>query len=127
MAKAIQLDTSYRMVKIITEQTKNKPQKEWKENERQVLRPKEQKDVEEMDVNMLTMEKQNTLIKQGACFKCQKRGQVAKDCPPNKERIPMVTETKSNMKDLVTQIQTMTEKDKMKFVKLMDDEEKADF
>ena len=115
------------MAKIITKQTKNKPQKEWKENERRVLRPKEQKDVEEMDVNMLTMEKQNTLMKQGACFKCQKKGHIAKDCLPNKERIPMVQEKKSNMKDLVTLIQTMTEKEKMKFVKLMDDEEKADF
>ena len=127
IAKAIQFDTNYRMAKIITEQTKNKPQNEWKENERRVLRPKEQKDVEEMDVNMLTMEKRNTLMKQGACFKCQKKGHIAKDCPPDKGKTPTVPEKKSAAKDLVTQIQTMTKEEKMKFVELMDDEEKADF
>ena len=66
-------------------------------------------------------------MKQGACFKCQKKGNIAKDCPPNEERVPMMQEKKLMVKDLITQIQTMTEEEKMKFVKLMDDKEKADF
>ena len=92
------------------------------------MEPKEQKDhVDEKNINELMMEERSVLIKQGTCFKCQKKGHIAKNCPPNKERIPLVQEKKSMVKDLVTQIQTMTEEEKMKFVKLMDDEEKADF
>jgi hypothetical protein len=82
---------------------------------------------DEMDVNMLTIEERNTLMKQGVCFKCRKRGHIAKDCPPDKGKIPIVPEKKSAVKDLVTQIQNMTKEEKMKFVELMDDEEKTDF
>ena len=126
IAKAIQFDTNYQTAKIITEQTRNRPQNEWKENERWALEPKE-RNVDEINANMLTAEERNNFIKKGACFKCQKRGHIAKNCPLNKERIPMVQKKRSMVKDLVTQIQTMTEKEKMKFVELMDDEEKADF
>ena len=76
---------------------------------------------------MLTIEERNILMKQGVCFKCRKKGHIAKDCPPDKEKTPTVPEKKSAAKDLVTQIQTMTKEEKMKFVELMDDEEKADF
>jgi hypothetical protein len=126
IAKAIQFDTNYRMAKVITEQ--NRPQNTWKKNERWVMEPKKQKDHDdEKNINVLTMEERSVLMKQGICFKCRKKGHIAKDCPPNKERIPLVKEKKSMVKDLVTQIQTMTGEEKMKFVKLMDDEEKADF
>ena len=114
------------MAKVITKQ--NRSQNTWKKNEKWVMEPKEQKDhIDEKNINVLTMEERSVLIKQGTCFKCWKKGHIAKNCPPNKERIQMVQEKKSNMKDLVTQIQTMTEEEKMKFVKLMDDEEEADF
>ena len=77
IAKAIQFDTNYRMAKIIAKQ--NRPQNTWKKNERWVMEPKEQRDrVEEMNVNMLTAEEQNNFMKEGACFKCQKRGHIAK-------------------------------------------------
>src|SRR5271168_3267643 len=125
IVKAIQFDTNYRMAKIITEQ--NRPQNGWNKNEGRVLRPKEQKEyVEEKNVNRLTMEERSALMKQGTCFKCWKKGHIAKNCPPNKERIPMVPEKKSTMKDLVTQIQTLTKEEKMKFVEtVMDDEGKT--
>ena len=79
-----------------------------------------------MNVKVLTMKERNTLMKEGACFKCRKKGHMAKDCL---EGIPVTQEKKSIVKDLVTQIQTMTREEKMKFVELtkIDDEEKADF
>jgi hypothetical protein len=127
IAKAIQFDTNYRMAKIITEQ--NRLQNTWKKNERRVLRPKEQKNDDEMNVNMLTAEERNNFMKEGACFKCQKRGHIAKNCPLNKERILVTQAKKSTVKDLVAQIQTMTKEEKMKFIESTkeDDEEKADF
>ena len=126
MAKAIQFDANYRMAKIITKQ--NRPQNTWKKNERWVKEPKEQKDhVDEKDINVLAMEERSALMKQGVCFKCRKKGHIAKDCPPNKGRIPMVSEKKSTVKDLVTQIQTMTKEEKMKVAELMEGEEKTDF
>jgi Zinc knuckle len=35
-----------------------------------------------MDVNALTMEERGMLLRQGKCFRCRKRGHMAKDCPP---------------------------------------------
>ena len=60
--------------------------------------------VEEMNVNMLTAEERNNFIKEGACFKCQKRGHIAKNCPSNKERILVTQAKKSTVKDLVAQV-----------------------
>ena len=125
IAKAIQFDTNYRIAKTITEQ--NRTMNIWKKNERWVMEPKKQKNNDEKVDKMLTIEERNILMKQGVCFKCRKEGHIAKDCPPDKGKTLTVPEKKSAAKDLVTQIQTMTKEEKMKFVELMDDEEKADF
>ena len=46
--------------------------------------------------NMLTTEGRKTLMKQGLCFKCLKRGHRAKDCPPDKENKPYEPKKKEN-------------------------------
>ena len=37
-----------------------------------------------MDVDALTTTKWNTLLKEGKCFRCQKTGHRANDCPDRK-------------------------------------------
>ena len=39
-----------------------------------------------MDVDAMSIEKQNALMKEGRCFKCEEPGHVAKDCPKKEKK-----------------------------------------
>ena len=49
-------------------------------------KPAEKKDLNAMDVNALTFEERQTLMKQGKCFKCRKTGHRAADCSGEEDR-----------------------------------------
>ena len=40
-----------------------------------------QKDPNTMDVDAMSIEERNKLMKKGACFRCKKPGHLSKDCP----------------------------------------------
>ena len=68
--KAIQFDTNYRETTAISGQN----QKNEKMMNRSWYRPAEKKDLNMMDVDVLTFEERQMLMKQGKCFKCRKMG-----------------------------------------------------
>jgi hypothetical protein len=115
IAKAIQYDTNYRMAIALTGQanrmTGNTSRNRW------TPRTTETKDPNAMDVDSMTVEERSNLMKQGACFKCRKRGHMAKDCPDRKSG-PSPSK-KFSAKDLITQIRTMTKEEKNEFTNLM--------
>jgi hypothetical protein len=88
MEKAIQFNTNWRMGNLFFNQDiKTNPSKQkvdtnksngnacwWRINER--------KDPNAMDVDALTMEEREMLLRQGKCFCCKKTGHMAKDCSP---------------------------------------------
>ena len=39
-----------------------------------------QKDPNAMDIDAMSIEEQNELMKKGACFRCKKTGHLSKDC-----------------------------------------------
>ena len=118
IAKAIQYDTNYRMAIALTGQANRMTGSAYRN--KWASRTTETKDPNAMDIDSMTIEERNNLMKQGACFKCKKRGHMAKDCP-EKKSTPTPSK-KFSAKDLYTQIRTMTKEEKDDFVKLMMDE-----
>jgi len=44
------------------------------------------KDPNTMDMDIMTVEKRERCMKNGLCFKCEKKGHLGRDCPPKKTR-----------------------------------------
>jgi hypothetical protein len=77
-----------------------------------------------MDVDRLTVDECNKLMKEGRCFKCRNTGHRANKCPEdddNKKKAKEVPKKKMNRKELHAHIwalfKEMTEEDRDKFLK----------
>ena len=44
------------------------------------------KDPNAMDVDAMSIEERNKLMKKGACFRCKKPGHLSKDCPTRNKK-----------------------------------------
>jgi len=73
-----------------------------------------------MDVDIMTAEKWKRCMKNGLCFKCEKKGHLWRDCPPeeDKKKAPVASFSPRKMKgkDAHTHIKAL--------VALMDEDEK---
>jgi len=51
-----------------------------------------------MDVDVMMVEKQERCMKNGLCFKCEKKGHLGRDCPPeeDKKKAPVTTSISSD-------------------------------
>jgi hypothetical protein len=77
-----------------------------------------------MDVDRLTVEEQNKLMKGGRCFKCRNTGHQTNECPENnddKKKGKKVPKKKMNRRELHAHVQVlfkeMTEEDRDEFLK----------
>jgi hypothetical protein len=77
-----------------------------------------------MDVNRLTVNECNKLMKEGRCFRCRNTGHWASKCPEdndNKKKGKEVPKNKMNGRELHAHVQAlfkeMTEEDRDEFLK----------
>jgi Zinc knuckle len=84
-----------------------------------------EKDPNAMDIDKLTIDEWNTLMKEGRCFKCRNMGHQANKCPEDdndkKKKLKEEPQKKINGQELHAHIQSLfkglTEKEKDKFMK----------
>jgi hypothetical protein len=77
-----------------------------------------------MDINRLTVDERNKLMKEGRCFKCRNTGLWANECPKdnnNKKKGKEVPKKRINGRELHAYVQAlfkeMTEEDRDEFLK----------
>jgi hypothetical protein len=89
-------------------------------------RTNERKDPNAMDVNTLTMEEREMLLRQGKCFCCKKTGHMAKDCPP--EQGELLKKKVDLARFAYTTIKALTKEQRKSFTKMvMEDKDGEDF
>ena len=117
--KVIWFDTNYQEVTAIFGQNRKN---DTKVMSRSWYRPAEKKDPNVMDVDTLTFEERQTLIKQGKCFKCRKMGHRAADCPDKIDRKGKKKEDPQKVdlvKNAFTTIRALTKDEREAFTKMM--------
>ena len=117
--KAIQFDTNYWEATAIFGQNKRNNDKT---TSRSWYRPAEKKDPNVMDVDALTFEERQMLMKQGKCFKCRKTGHRAANCPGEEDKKGKKKEEpqKANpVKNAFTTIRALTKNEREAFAKMI--------
>ena len=62
--------------------TATEPKKEEPTRKKFFYPPRKEKDPNAMDIDRLSIEERNRLMKEGRCFKCKKTGHMSRDCTP---------------------------------------------
>jgi Zinc knuckle len=75
-----------------------------------------------MDIDRLTIEERDKLLKEGKCFRCRRTGHWANECPENdNEKKKEVPKKKMNGRELHAHVRAlfkeMTEEDRDEFLK----------
>ena len=87
-----------------------------------------QKDLNAMDVDAMSIEERNELMKKGACFRCKKPGHLSKDCPTKNKtiEIPQEIQKKMTPREMYKHIRSLTtqlnEEGKTEFFKEAEEE-----
>ena len=116
--QVIQFDTNYREAMAIFGQN----QKNEKTTNRSWYRPAEKKDLNAMDVDALTFEERQMLMKQGKCFKCRKAGHRAADFPDEMDKKGKKKEEPQKVdlvKNAFATIRALTKDKREAFAKMM--------
>jgi Zinc knuckle len=119
--KAVMVNHQNKKIKRSAERTRTPQKKE--EKTQTFYFPRKEKDPNTMDVDRLSIEERNQLMKEGRCFKCKNTGHRANDCLNNKKK--ETAKKRINGKELHTHVRSlfkgMTEEEKEEFLKEAED------
>jgi Domain of unknown function (DUF4939)/Zinc knuckle len=121
---AAELDHQHAKINWAVERTRGTGGKD-KAPQKKYYFPRWERDPNAMDVDRLTIEEWNQLMKEGRCFKCRNTGHRANECPDkednNKKKGKEVPKKKMNGRELHTHVRALfkeiMEEDRDKFLK----------
>jgi Ty3 transposon capsid-like protein len=120
---AATIDHQFHKVNRAIEQTRENSGKE-KAPQQKYYFPRKERDLNAMDVERLTVDEQNKLMKEGRCFKCRNMGHHANKCPEendDKKKGKEVPKKKMNGRELHAHVRAlfkeMMEEDRDEFLK----------
>jgi Zinc knuckle len=133
MEKAIQFNTNWRMGSLFFNQdikinlSKQKADTKKSNGNAHWWRTSKRKDPNAIDVDALTMEKREMLLRQGNCFRCRKTGHMAKNCPPEQGESSKQKKV-DPARFAYTTIKALTKEQRESFTKMvMEDKDEEDF
>jgi hypothetical protein len=116
------LDHKHAKINRAVEQTQGTSGKD-KAPQKKYYFPRREHDPNAMDVDRLTVEERDKLLKEGKCFRCRKTGHQANECPKEDDdkKDKEVPKKKMNRRELHAHVRAlfkeMTEEDRDKFLK----------
>jgi hypothetical protein len=118
-----ELDHKHAKINRAVEWTRGNSRKE-RTPQRKFYFPQKERDPNTMDVDRLTIDERNQLLKEGRCFKCKNTGHRANKCPEendDKKKGKKVPKKKMNRRELHTHVRAlfkeMTEEDRDEFLR----------
>jgi Domain of unknown function (DUF4939)/Zinc knuckle len=119
-----ELDHKHVKINQAIERTRGSSSGKDKAPQKKYYFPRQEHDLNAMDVDRLTIEERDKLLKEGKCFRCRKTGHQANECPENddeKKKGKEIPKKKINGRELHAHVRAlfkeMTEEDRDKFLK----------
>jgi Zinc knuckle len=121
---AAELDHRHAKINRAVERTQGPSSGKDKAPQKKFYFPRRERDPNAMDVDRLTIEERDKLLKEGKCFRCWRTGHRASECPKNddeKKKGKEVPKKKMNGRELHAHVRAlfkeMTEEDRDEFLK----------
>jgi hypothetical protein len=121
---AAELDHKHTKINRVVERTRGSSSGKDKASQKKFYFPRRERDPNAMDVDRLTIEERDKLLKEGKCFRCRRTGHRANECPENddeKKKGKEVPKKKMNGRELHAHVwalfKEMMEEDRDEFLK----------
>jgi hypothetical protein len=121
---AAELDHKHAKINRVVERTRGTSSGKDKAPQKKFYFPRRERDPNAMDVDRLTIEERDKLLKEGKCFRCRRTGHRANECPKNdndKKKGNEVPKKKMSRRELHAHVRAlfkeMTEEDRDEFLK----------